>query len=385
MERASRRSAAAQSTRDASDNSSSLRHRRRRDTGALAGRASSNTSASQSDDGAETDSSSVAPQDAGNGSATRRANKKLLPARDAKKRGVQRDENPADERGADDADGDDELDEEENEQSGTESRDAASSANGKRDRSMSNVSTTSSSSSVASDHDEDDREAVHVEKLKELEKKKKMVEDGTLAEFCRRVTEFKEERNQLLETAEWHKDLQLKNSQDLYGFEAQRAHNLFQQGKDALKSDLLQQVDALVVKLKQELAGLSKADATDGVTADAKDSAQSPSSSLPSDSTEQEDAVSEQEEKIRTKGALTFVPSSHVIATSTHSHSLFVVHGLPQRLSQPSGEKSAVPSSKRPQCACHWTRSAPTSLASWASERTTRRSPRRSRTRRRPV
>uniref|UniRef100_K3X2Z9 Uncharacterized protein n=1 Tax=Globisporangium ultimum (strain ATCC 200006 / CBS 805.95 / DAOM BR144) TaxID=431595 RepID=K3X2Z9_GLOUD len=259
MERPSRRSAAQSNSTHANGDSSSMRRRRRE--ASMKSSSKDNASASQSDGDAETDSSSVAAMETGS-SVTRSSKKLQSQQRDAKKKD---DGNPASS-GHDDVDGDDEHEEEE----GDDDLDLSSSeshgshgANGmnKRERSLSNVSTTSSSSSIASDHNEEDRLTIQLEKLKELEKKKKMVEDGTLAEYCRRVTEFKEERNQLMETAEWHKSLQLKNSQDLYGFEVQRAHNLWGQAKDVLKSEMLGQVDALLSSLKKELEELSKAEA----------------------------------------------------------------------------------------------------------------------------
>lgn len=98
-----------------------------------------------------------------------------------------------------------------------------------RARSLSNVSTTSSTDSGVSEPlTEEARQARHGQKLAELEQKKKMVEDGTLAEYCRRVTEFKEDRNRLLQMAEWHKNLQLRNGKQLYEFELQRAVDLWQ-------------------------------------------------------------------------------------------------------------------------------------------------------------
>jgi hypothetical protein len=140
----------------------------------------------------------------------------------------------------------------------------------RRERSQSVVSTTSDTSSIAStssrpghgedeDEDEELRPELHVEKLAELEKKKKMVEDGSLAEYCRRVAEFKEERNRLLQSAEWHKNLQLKNTADLFGFEVQRAHNLWQDSKDKLKREMLARSDALLQTLRGELETLEKA------------------------------------------------------------------------------------------------------------------------------
>ncbi|KAJ8575009.1 hypothetical protein ON010_g4198 [Phytophthora cinnamomi] len=85
-----------------------------------------------------------------------------------------------------------------------------------------------------------------------------MVEDGTLAEFCRRVAAFKEERNRLLQTAELHKNLQLKNGQDLYRFEVQRAHHLWENERKVLKDELLAKVDAVMDKLQAEMKALSE-------------------------------------------------------------------------------------------------------------------------------
>ncbi|EGZ11692.1 hypothetical protein PHYSODRAFT_515087 [Phytophthora sojae] len=85
-----------------------------------------------------------------------------------------------------------------------------------------------------------------------------MVEDGTLAEFCRRVAAFKEERNRLLQTAELHKNLQLKNGQDLYNFEVQRAHHLWENERKVLKEELLAKVDTVMDKLQAEMKALSE-------------------------------------------------------------------------------------------------------------------------------
>lgn len=372
MDRPSRRAAAGRDAGDTNTSSSSLRHRRRHN----ASRTNSTTSASQSDDDGDTDASSVAPHDASTSSNTRTASKKLMPPRDAKKRASQREsENPAvDENGAADADGeaddDDELDDEEDEQSGNESRGPSaggSEASGKRERSMSNVSTTSSSSSVASERDDRNLETMHVEKLKELEKKKQMVEDGTLAEFCRRVTEFKEERNQLLETAEWHKNLQLKNSEDLYGFEVQRAHDLWEQGKEALKGSLLQQVDALVLKLTQELADLSQV--ANGATEEATDG------DAALEATEQEGTASEpdSETTTRTKGTSARLARLARKRKRTRVQLTSAVVAQDSRPSRPSGEKSALLRFKRRLCACLWTTSTRTSQPSWATACSTQR------------
>lgn len=64
------------------------------------------------------------------------------------------------------------------------------------------------------------------EELKDLERKKKMIEEGTFAEYCRRITDYKEERKRLLQSAQWHRTLQLKNIQDLYEFELKRSHDI---------------------------------------------------------------------------------------------------------------------------------------------------------------
>lgn len=64
------------------------------------------------------------------------------------------------------------------------------------------------------------------EELKDLERKKKMIEEGTFAEYCRRITDYKEERKRLLQSAQWHRTLQLKNIQDLYEFELKRSRDI---------------------------------------------------------------------------------------------------------------------------------------------------------------
>ncbi|KAF4321009.1 hypothetical protein BBO99_00005238 [Phytophthora kernoviae] len=128
-----------------------------------------------------------------------------------------------------------------------------------RKRSLSNLSTTSSTSATTlalEQLTEEQRRARLEQLMEELEQKKRMVEDGTLAEFCRRVAAFKEERNRLLQMAELHKNLQLKNGKDLYAFEVQRAHHLWQNGKDVLKADLIGKADTVMVKLQTEMKAL---------------------------------------------------------------------------------------------------------------------------------
>ncbi|KAG3119842.1 hypothetical protein PI124_g2223 [Phytophthora idaei] len=130
-----------------------------------------------------------------------------------------------------------------------------------RQRSLSNVSNTSSTSGSSMTSEpltEEQRRARADQQMAELEQKKKMVEDGTLAEFCRRVAAFKEERNRLLQTAELHKNLQLKNGQDLYKFEVQRAQHLWENDRKELKEELLAKVDAVMAKLQAEMKALSE-------------------------------------------------------------------------------------------------------------------------------
>ncbi|KAG7388395.1 hypothetical protein PHYPSEUDO_012603 [Phytophthora pseudosyringae] len=132
---------------------------------------------------------------------------------------------------------------------------------GGRTRSLSNVSITSSTSasSMASEPLTEEQRRVRLDQqVAELEQKKKMVEDGTLAEFCRRVAAFKEERNRLLQTAELHKNLQLKNGQDLYRFDVQRAHHLWENDRKVLQEELLAKVDVVMAKLQVEMKALSE-------------------------------------------------------------------------------------------------------------------------------
>lgn len=128
-----------------------------------------------------------------------------------------------------------------------------------RQRSLSNLSNTSSvsASSLNSESLAGNQCRTRIDQqLAELEQKKKMVEDGTLAEFCRRVAAFKEERNRLLQTAELHKNLQLKNGQDLYKFEVQRAYHLWENDQKEYKDKLLINLDTIMAKLQAEMKAL---------------------------------------------------------------------------------------------------------------------------------
>ncbi|DAZ95077.1 TPA: hypothetical protein N0F65_002971 [Lagenidium giganteum] len=293
MERPSRRSsaqhAASHSTTMPLGNGTAAGGGRRRNRSLTAAAAAPG---SQSD-GAETDSSTVASDAAPHarrGSANRQEKRRRLladevDAANALDDGSKRGRRHRSDRKAKDADaadgrdrGVDDDEEEEGHFGDGEETDSAISVGDKdarkRERSLSNVSTASTGSSGASENggeggdpgdngegvDAAAREQMQLEKLKELEKKKKMVLDGTFAEYCRRVTEFKEEKSRLLQTAEWHKNLQLKNSQDLYGFEVQRAHDIWKEAKTNVKSDMLGRVDKLVAKLKQELATLTNSE-----------------------------------------------------------------------------------------------------------------------------
>nr|CCA17249.1 conserved hypothetical protein [Albugo laibachii Nc14] len=91
------------------------------------------------------------------------------------------------------------------------------------------------------------------EELKDLERKKKMIEEGTFAEYCRRITDYKEERKRLLQSAQWHRTLQMKNIQDLYDFELKRSHDIAESTKTAIKTQCLIRMDCVLQKLQQEL------------------------------------------------------------------------------------------------------------------------------------
>ncbi|KAI9915794.1 hypothetical protein PsorP6_008587 [Peronosclerospora sorghi] len=135
----------------------------------------------------------------------------------------------------------------------------------RRKRSMSNVSnhsSTSSSSMTSEPMTKEQRCARLDQYMEELEQKKKMVEEGTLAEYFRRVALFKEERNRLLQTADLQNNLQLKNVKDLSQFEVQRAHHLWQNDRQLVKEELLSRVDAVMAKLQAEMMVLSNTEST---------------------------------------------------------------------------------------------------------------------------
>ncbi|CAI5716523.1 unnamed protein product [Peronospora destructor] len=245
MERSSRRDRSRESDEDPSSDTGSntrLRSRRMRDTRSSA--------ADSTSDGADTDASSAgqnadAPQ---RRQRHRSSTRKTIEKTRKSTRNVE--EQHLLQLG----------DEEDEEEEDVEDTAEVEKDNRGRQRSMSNVSNNSSTSSSSLVLEQLTGEQQHArldQQVAELEQKKKMVEDGTLAEFCRRVAVFKEERNRLLQTAELHKNLQLKNGQDLYQFEVQRAHHLWQNDRKRLQEELLTKVDAFMAKLQAEMKALS--------------------------------------------------------------------------------------------------------------------------------
>ncbi|KAE9103849.1 hypothetical protein PF010_g13590 [Phytophthora fragariae] len=235
MERSSRRDRSRDPEEDPSSDTGTntrLRSRRSRDT--------RSSTADSTSDGADTDTSTGAANAAEETPAQRRPGRRRGAGAAARK--------AAEETRHSDEDEVDEVEHEDEDLGG-------------RKRSLSTVSATSSTSasSLASEPLTEEQRRARLEQLvAELEQKKKMVEDGTLAEFCRRVAAFKEERNRLLQTAELHKNLQLKNGQDLYKFEVQRAQHLWENERKVLKDELLAKVDAVRDKLQAEMEALSE-------------------------------------------------------------------------------------------------------------------------------
>ncbi|CAK4084558.1 unnamed protein product [Aphanomyces euteiches] len=91
------------------------------------------------------------------------------------------------------------------------------------------------------------------ERMTELKTKVQMIEDGTFAEYCRRCVEFKDDRSRSLETAKQHKELQLKNIQDLRLFDLQRADNLYATAKSKLKLDMTAKVEAMLADVDRRM------------------------------------------------------------------------------------------------------------------------------------
>ncbi|KAF0690532.1 Aste57867_18081 [Aphanomyces stellatus] len=96
------------------------------------------------------------------------------------------------------------------------------------------------------------------ERMLELKTKVQMIEDGTFAEYCRRCVDFKDDRSRSLETAKQHKELQLKNIEDLRRFDLQQANHLYGHAKDAMKQGLAERMQAMLVDVDVQLACLDE-------------------------------------------------------------------------------------------------------------------------------
>ncbi|KAL3662878.1 hypothetical protein V7S43_012279 [Phytophthora oleae] len=243
MERSSRRDRSREPEDDPSSDtgaSTRLRSRRIRDT--------RNSAADSTSDGADTDASSAGNMTASPQRRQRRRTSGLKGSDETVK--STRELRSADEhQSSRSGDEDEENEDNENDNDGGRKRSLSN---------MSNTSSTSASSMTSEPLTEEQRRTRVDQHVAELEQKKKMVEDGTLAEFCRRVAAFKEERNRLLQTAELHKNLQLKNGQDLYKFDVQQAHHLWENDRKVLQDELVAKVDAVMTKLQAEMKVLSK-------------------------------------------------------------------------------------------------------------------------------
>ncbi|CAI5722866.1 unnamed protein product [Peronospora farinosa] len=252
MERSSRRDRSHESDEDPSSDTGSntrLRSRRMRDT--------RSSTADSTSDGADTDASSAGQNADAPQRRQRHCNSTRKTSEEPRKKSAR---NVEEQQLLQLGDDEDEEEEEEEEEDVKDTAKVKEDDRG-RERSMSiasNKSSTSSSSLVSEQMTGEQQRARLDQQVAELEQKKKMVEDGTLAEFCRRVAAFKEERNRLLQTAELHKNLQLKNGQDLYQFEVQRAHHLWQHDRKKLQEELLTKVDAFMAKLQVEMKALSE-------------------------------------------------------------------------------------------------------------------------------
>ncbi|RHY29882.1 hypothetical protein DYB32_004780 [Aphanomyces invadans] len=98
------------------------------------------------------------------------------------------------------------------------------------------------------------------ERMLELKTKVQMIEDGKFAEYCRRCVDFKDERSRSLETAKQHKDLQLKNVEDLRMCDLQTANNVYATAKAHLKQVLMAKVSSMLSAVDKQLETLDKAD-----------------------------------------------------------------------------------------------------------------------------
>ncbi|ETV96890.1 hypothetical protein H310_10166 [Aphanomyces invadans] len=98
------------------------------------------------------------------------------------------------------------------------------------------------------------------ERMLELKTKVQMIEDGKFAEYCRRCVDFKDERSRSLETAKQHKELQLKNVEDLRMCDLQTANNVYATAKAHLKQVLMAKVSSMLSAVDKQLETLDKAD-----------------------------------------------------------------------------------------------------------------------------
>ncbi|RHY94803.1 hypothetical protein DYB35_006959 [Aphanomyces astaci] len=93
------------------------------------------------------------------------------------------------------------------------------------------------------------------DRILELKTKVQMIEDGKFAEYCRRCADFKDDRSRSLETAKQHKELQLKNVEDLRLCDLQTADNVYATAKSHVKKRLVDKVTSMLTdvdaKLKQ--------------------------------------------------------------------------------------------------------------------------------------
>ncbi|OQR85149.1 hypothetical protein ACHHYP_12228 [Achlya hypogyna] len=111
--------------------------------------------------------------------------------------------------------------------------------------------------------DEEESATEFRDHMLELKKKVQMIEDGTFAEYCRRCVEFKDDRSRALQTARQHRELQLKNVQDLLLFDHQKADDLYATGKECVKQDMKAHVTAMLADVAEQLAELGEEDATE--------------------------------------------------------------------------------------------------------------------------
>ncbi|OQS07824.1 hypothetical protein THRCLA_00182 [Thraustotheca clavata] len=89
--------------------------------------------------------------------------------------------------------------------------------------------------------------------MMELNKKVQMIEDSNFAEYCRRCTEFKDERTLALQTAQRHLELQLQNVETLTLFDLQKAKDLYENGKQRVQQDMAAHVQRMLDQVGHQL------------------------------------------------------------------------------------------------------------------------------------